>query len=212
MLILNAGVMALGKRELSKQGIEMQMATNVVGHFKLTAVMFDLCKAGSRSRIVVLSSGLHREAKTINFADFNRDKSYNKWETYSETKLSNLLFVRKLNRLCVEKGVSNVTVVGCHPGVTSTNLASHLPWLLGFILHTFLAQSVEQGVLPTILAATDPKVQRDWYAGPNGPKERSGSAAKWDCFQNKLVTDIKLQDDLWTKCEDLTSCNFSGKI
>ena len=114
-LILNAGVMALNSRELTKQGIEMQMGTNVVGHFKFAAVMYDLCKAAPHSRIVWVSSGAHKMGSKINFDDFNRDKSYSKWQVYGETKLGNLLMMAKMNRLFEEKGVSNVIAVGCHP-------------------------------------------------------------------------------------------------
>jgi NAD(P)-dependent dehydrogenase (short-subunit alcohol dehydrogenase family) len=115
MLILNAGIMALAKRELTKQGIEAQMGTNVVGHFKFAALMIDLCKSAALSRIVVVSSGAHSLTKKINLEDFNREKSYSKWQVYSETKLGNLLFVAKLNRLLEEKNLQNIVAVGCHP-------------------------------------------------------------------------------------------------
>jgi NAD(P)-dependent dehydrogenase (short-subunit alcohol dehydrogenase family) len=115
MLILNAGVMALNKRELTKQGIEAQMGTNVVGHFKFAACMIDLVKAAPKGRIVWVSSGAHHFAKRINFKDFNRDKRYAKWDVYSETKAGNLLLMMKMNRLFEEKGLTNLMAVGCHP-------------------------------------------------------------------------------------------------
>ena len=115
MLILNAGVMALNKREVTKQGIEMQMGTNVVGHFKFAACMIDLCKAAKRCNIVFLSSAFHAIVKTIDFKDFNREKRYKKWNVYAQTKLGNLVLMAKLNRLLEEKKIDNVVVVGCHP-------------------------------------------------------------------------------------------------
>ena len=119
MLILNAGIMALAKRELTRQGLEMQMGTNVVGHFKFAAIMYDLCKLASHSRIVSISSVTHKFARTVNVKDFNREKRYSSWTVYEETKLCNLLFMRKLNRLLEEKGVNNVIVVACHPYVST---------------------------------------------------------------------------------------------
>lgn len=114
-LILNAGIMALNKRELTKQGIEAQMGTNVVGHYKFAAEMIDLVKAAPAGRIVWVSSGAHLMTKWISFKDFNREKVYKKWGVYSETKLGNLVLMAKMNRIFEEKGIKNVIAVGCHP-------------------------------------------------------------------------------------------------
>ena len=48
MLILNAGVMALPKRELTEDGFERQLGTNFLGHFALTARLWPLVKDGGR--------------------------------------------------------------------------------------------------------------------------------------------------------------------
>jgi NAD(P)-dependent dehydrogenase (short-subunit alcohol dehydrogenase family) len=115
MLILNAGIMGLPKRELTKQGVEMQMGTNMIGHFKFTAVMYDLCKAADHCRIVAVSSLTHLFASKINIDDFNRDKSYDAGSVYGESKLAEFVFIVKLNRLLEEKGVNNIIAVACHP-------------------------------------------------------------------------------------------------
>jgi len=208
MLILNAGIMAVNTREVTKQGIESQMGTNVVGHFKFAACMFDLCKTASHSRIVVVSSGMHRFASTINLADFNREKSYAKWNVYEETKLGNMVFVAKLNRLLEEKNLANIVAVGCHPGYSSTNLQNNT---IVQPLNMFFAQSASMGAKPTVLAATDPAAKRNGLCGPTYLFEMRGPP-KWGCTVNKAVSKTKLQDDLWAKCEELTKCNFADKI
>jgi len=209
-LILNAGIMALNKRELTKQGIEAQMGTNVVGHFAFTAAMIDLCKAAPTSRIVAVSSGAHHMAPKhgITFDDFNRDKSYKKWQVYGETKLGNLLFVAKLNRLLEEKQLSNIIAVGCHPGYSNTHLQDDtvFKWV-----NVLFAQSPVTGALPTVLAATDPAAKRNGYAGPSRVFEMWG-APKWGCGKNKLVRDTALQDKLWEKCEELTHADLAAKL
>jgi len=207
-LVLNAGVMAIDARTLSPQGIEMQMATNVVGHFKFAACMIDLCKAASQSRIIVVSSRAHRLTSTIDFADFNREKSYAKWQVYSDTKLGNLLFMFKLNRLLEEKNIKNVIVIGCHPGYTATNLQEETIFKY---LNYVIAQDVSVGVESTVLAVTTPDVARNAYAGPDGWFEMRGHA-KWDCALNPAVHNTKLQDDLWNKCEELTKCGFADRL
>jgi len=208
MLILNAGIMAVNTRELTKQGIESQMGTNVVGHFKFTAVMIDLCKTAKHCRIVFVSSGAHRMVKTINFADFNRDTSYAKWHVYEESKLGNLVLMAKLNRLLEEKKINNVIAVGCHPGYTATNLQEDT--IFKYLNYLF-AQGVQVGATPTVLAATDPSASRNGYAGPSKFFELWGKA-KWDCGLNDVIWNTELQDNLWAKCEELSKAGFASRV
>jgi len=208
MLILNAGIMALNTRELTKQGLEAQMGTNVVGHFKFAYVMFDLCNLASHCRIVSVSSGAHSMTKHVDFKDFNREKSYAKWQVYAETKFSNLLFMKKLNRLLEEKGYKNITVVGCHPGYSATNLQEHT--IFKYANYIF-AQSAKKGAEPTVLAATDPSAVPNGYAGPSGMFEAWGSA-KWGCKLNPALEDKEQQNALWSKCEEITKCSFTSKM
>ena len=184
------------------------MGTNVIGHFKFLACMIDLCKAAPKCRIVIVSSKAHDMTKTINFDDFNRKKSYRKWQVYSETKLGNLLLVYKLNRLLEEKGVSNIIAVGCHPGYSNTNLQSHTVFKR---LNYAFAQSAEMGAKPTVLAATGENVKAGSYCGPSGLFELNGEP-KVNCKLNKAVFNTKLQDELWAKCEELTSANLADKL
>jgi len=208
MLILNAGVMALNSREETKQGIEAQMGTNVVGHFKFAAVMFGYCKAALNSRIVFVSSGAHKMTKTIDFKDFNRTQNYFKWTVYAETKLGDLLLMAKLNRLLQEKRVTNVIAVGCHPGYSATNLQEHTVFKY---LNYVLAQSAEMGAKPTVMAAVGDNIKANSYCGPNGFREMWGEP-KVDCDLNSAVFDNEFQDKLWQKCEELTQVNFAAKL
>ena len=190
----------------------MQMGTNVVGHFKFTALLFDLCKAAPQCRIVVVSSNGHRYVRSIDFDDFNKTKSYIPWNSYYETKLGNLLFVRKLNRIIQERGVTSVIAVACHPGISFTNLGNHLSIAkyFGFLVKAVI-QSSEMGAKPTVLAAIDENAKADGYAGPSGCFELSGEP-KWDCYVNPSVESKDLQDQLWNKCEDITKVGFVSRI
>ena len=56
-LMNNAGVMALPKRQVTTDGLEMQMGVNHFGHFHLTNLMMPSINAApGRKRIVNLSS------------------------------------------------------------------------------------------------------------------------------------------------------------
>lgn len=210
VLVLNAGIMALDKLEKSPQGHEMQWATNCLGHFAFAAAMIDLCKKAEKSRVVVVSSFMHKNASAVNVEDIDRSKGYSKWNVYSETKLGNLLFVQKLNRLLQEKGlIEKLFCVGVHPGFSSTGLQKYGG--ADFINYLF-AQSAERGALPTILAVTDPEAKPNGYAGPNGLMETWGAKAKWNCALSKSVFNEKNQDDLWAKCEELTHADFEGHL
>jgi NAD(P)-dependent dehydrogenase (short-subunit alcohol dehydrogenase family) len=196
MLILNAGVLAIPRRELTTQGHEMQMGVNVLGHFKLIQVLFQQCKAAAQCRIVFLSSLGHQLVHKIQFDDFDRTKSYSGLYVYCETKLGDLLLMYKLNELFLANHCEHMMVVAAHPGWSNNQFAGAFA--------RCMANSAKQGAMPTVLAATDPMAKRNGLAGPNGLLEVWGSQPKWNCNMNKVVMDTKLQTDLWNKCQELT--------
>uniref|UniRef100_A0A8R7U3Z2 WW domain-containing oxidoreductase n=2 Tax=Triticum urartu TaxID=4572 RepID=A0A8R7U3Z2_TRIUA len=130
ILINNAGVMAT-PFSLSKDGIEMQFATNHVGHFLLTNLLLETMKKTSREssvegRIVNVSSEAHRFAykEGIRFAKLNDKEEYSTIAAYGQSKLANILHANELARRFKEEGV-NMTANSLHPGVIITNLLRH---------------------------------------------------------------------------------------
>lgn len=117
ILINNAGVMAAPKG-FTKDGFEMQIGTNHMGHFLLTNLLLDLLKQSSPSRIVVVSSLFHWYGR-INREDLNSEKSYWRWIAYGQSKLANILFARELSKRLEGTGV---TVNSLHPGAVKTGL------------------------------------------------------------------------------------------
>jgi NAD(P)-dependent dehydrogenase (short-subunit alcohol dehydrogenase family) len=111
ILINNAGVMACPKSQ-TKDGFEMHMGTNHLGHFLLTNLLLDLLKAGTPSRVVVVSSLFHIFGK-IRQDDFMAEKFYFRWFAYGSSKLANILFTRELAKKLEGTGV---TVNSLHPG------------------------------------------------------------------------------------------------
>ena len=55
----NAGVMMILEKSLTKDGFEMQMGVNHLGHFYLTYHLWELVKKCPNPRIINLSSNAH---------------------------------------------------------------------------------------------------------------------------------------------------------
>lgn len=111
ILINNAGVMACPK-SYTADGFELQFGTNHLGHFLLTNLLLDLLKKAAPSRIVIVSSIMHRIG-FIKRNDLMREQRYWKWFVYGQSKLANILFARELSKRLEGSGV---TANSLHPG------------------------------------------------------------------------------------------------
>ena len=89
LLVNNAGVMGTPYR-LTADGFELQMATNHFGHFALTGLLLDRIVTTERSRIVTVSSHLHRMGR-LPADDIAGASIRNTWVSYGTSKLANLL-------------------------------------------------------------------------------------------------------------------------
>lgn len=122
LLINNAGVMAcpLGR---TAEGFEMQLGTNHLGHFVLTNEIAPALLAAAPARVVNLSSRGHQRSD-IHWDDPHyRQRPYDKWEAYGQSKTANCLFSVEFDRRFAGRGVHAYAV---HPGVIMTELARHL--------------------------------------------------------------------------------------
>ncbi|XP_050915342.1 uncharacterized protein LOC127130362 [Lathyrus oleraceus] len=124
------GIMACPFK-LSKDNIELQFATNHIGHFLLTNLLLDTMKKTTREskkegRIVNVASEAHRFAypEGIRFDKINDQSSYNNWRAYGQSKLANVLHANQLTKHLKEDGV-NITANSLHPGTIVTNLFRH---------------------------------------------------------------------------------------
>jgi NAD(P)-dependent dehydrogenase (short-subunit alcohol dehydrogenase family) len=123
LLINNAGTMAtpLGQTE---DGFETQFGTNHLGHFLFTTLLTPALIAAAPARVVALSSSGHRRSD-VHLEDPNfRERAYEKWNAYGQSKTANSLFAVELTRRYLGQGM---TANAVHPGGIMTNLQRFLP-------------------------------------------------------------------------------------
>ncbi|XP_011646461.1 retinol dehydrogenase 13-like isoform X3 [Pogonomyrmex barbatus] len=162
ILINNAGVMRCPK-SYTKEGIEMQLGVNYMGHFLLTNLLLDVLKVSAPSRIVNLASRTYRKGQ-INMKDLNFENDYDEGRAYSQSKLAVMLFTHELaNRL----KDTNVTVNAVYPGIVDTNITRHMfvyrniitKILLKPIAWPFIKDPM-QGAQTVLYAALDPSLAK----------------------------------------------------
>jgi NAD(P)-dependent dehydrogenase (short-subunit alcohol dehydrogenase family) len=200
LLMNNAGLMGPDFK-LSIEGIESQMATNHVGHFLLTALLWQKLDAAN-GRVISLSSVVHRKGKLktasvdeIRGAD---EASYDRWQRYADTKLACLYFARELDVRARLSG-SKVQSIAAHPGWAITGLQENFPHQLDRF-----AQTAKAGAKSQLRAATDASLKGGEFVGP-----------KWELWgEPKLLKgstrsrDLEIAAKLWQSSEELTGVKF----
>jgi NAD(P)-dependent dehydrogenase (short-subunit alcohol dehydrogenase family) len=212
LLINNAGVMALPVRQATSDGFEMQLGTNYLGHYALTAHLLASLRRGQQPRIVNLSSLAHRSGK-IDFDDLHGIRSYTPWKAYTQSKLAMLMFALELQRRSDAAGwglMSNAA----HPGFARTELiangpgASGLLWHVSRLLQPYVSHSAAEGALPTLFAATSPEAKAGGYYGPNGFYEMKGPPASAKIMPH--AKDAAVAARLWDVSAMLTGVAFDS--
>jgi NAD(P)-dependent dehydrogenase (short-subunit alcohol dehydrogenase family) len=167
LLINNAGLMAVDQSR-TEDGFESQFQVNYLGAFALTQCLRLTVEATPGARVATMSSAAHRPGR-IHFDDLNGDHNYKRWRAYMQSKVANLLFTLELQRQFVA-GSSDSIAVAAHPGFTFTELGNKgrnqsLSNRFAAAAMT-VCQSIPQGALPMLRAATDPAVRGGEFYGP----------------------------------------------
>ncbi len=207
VLINNAGILVYSGKK-NKEGIELQFATNHLGHFLLTNLLFDLIPDREESRIVALSSLAHKNAQ-IHFDDLNCEKTGDKDAAYGQSKLANLMFADELNRR-LKNADKKIKALAVHPGGSESGLFDEMPRLMYYtfkILSPFILNSTSSAAKPSLFAALSPEVQGGEYFGPQGFNEfkgRVGFAKRSDYSKRGNIA-----ERLWRLSEEMTNQDFS---
>ncbi|MGB0918329.1 MAG: SDR family oxidoreductase [Flavobacteriales bacterium] len=200
VLINNAGCY-VSEKTINQDGLEMQFATNHIGHFLLTNLLLDNVKAADKSRIVNLASIAHKFTRELDFDDLNYEKKeYGGWDSYSRSKFCNILFTNELAKRLEGTGI---TANAVHPGGVRTEIAEkNANWFtkLGWIVMKPFMITVEKGAATSIYLASSPKVEGE--SGGYWVKSKKH-------FSNRPSQDPELAKALWKKSEELVGQEFS---
>jgi len=207
VLINNAGVMTPPYSK-TEDGFELQFGANYLGHFLLTGLLLDVIVKTENSRIVTLSSAVHKNGE-INFNDLQSEKEYDRMKAYAQSKLACLMFTYELQRRLEKAGHKQTISVGSHPGIAMTDLSRNMSkfqyYLLKYTLAPFMAQSAEKGALPILLAATG-DVKGGEYFGPTGFNELKGKPGI--VSSSELSKDKQVANKLWEVSEKLVGLEY----
>ncbi|MEU0133069.1 oxidoreductase [Streptomyces sp. NPDC006296] len=204
LLVNNAGL-SLGPLSRTADGFELQFGTNHLGHFALTNLLLPRI----RERVVTVASLGHRIG-SLDFSDLQWERRrYRPNAAYAQSKLANLLFAAELQRRLTRAG-SPVISTAAHPGISSTNLMRTVQkpspglrfekFLVGLV-----AQSAEEGALPTLYAATA-DLPGDSYAGPGRLWGMRGAPTQ--VGRSARARDGSAARRLWEVSEHLTGTRF----
>jgi NAD(P)-dependent dehydrogenase (short-subunit alcohol dehydrogenase family) len=207
VLLNNAGVMLVPQREFTRDGFELHMGTNHLGHVLLTALLLPALAAAPAGRVVSLSSLAHRAAPRLD-TTLGVSGRYSPMGAYGQSKLATLIFGRELDRRLRAAG-STVSSVVAHPGWSATELLGRDDhpgpgvWLSRKAT-AVLGSSAADGARSQIKAAVDRSVRGGSFVGPafgarGRPHLASASAA---------ATDPIAATWLWETCSALTGAEF----
>jgi NAD(P)-dependent dehydrogenase (short-subunit alcohol dehydrogenase family) len=198
VLINNAGVMAVPKREPTADGFERQFGTNMLGHFALTGLLLPALRKSAAPRVVTLSSGTAYFGR-VDLANLQGERCYSPSLNYAQSKLANLLFTQELGRRAPW-----LLSVAAHPGAAHTGLQRHTG-LVTRITMSFLGQEARAGALPSLYAATGTAVSGQFF-GPSRKFNMNGPATR--VRMPKRANDLTMAHALWNASEKLTGVSF----
>ncbi len=197
VLVNNAGS-HVQQRQMSVDGIEMNLALNHLSAFLLTNLLLDTLRASASARIVNVAS--NAMTRTLNLDDLQSEKTFVPFDVYGQAKLAMVKCGYLLARRLAGTGI---TVNALHPGITATNIVDNIapPIVRPFmgIVKLFL-QSPEQGAQTALYLATSSEVE-----GITGQYFMRGKPGR----SVPISYDEALQERIWNISAELVGLEHS---
>ena len=182
VLINNAGVVRV--RRVTEDGFEHTFAVNYLGPYLFTRLLMPLLEGSTRSRIINVSSEMHRPVTSIDWDALHRRGSWLGVHEYRVSKLGNVLLTVELARR-----FEDVQSVAVHPGLVATDIMRHAPsWVRTFAHRNALTP--EQGARTPVHCATAAELVNGGYYVNEQLREPGPGAS-----------DVRLARELWTRSD-----------
>ena len=156
VLVNNVGAVFM-KRSVNSEGIERTFALNHLSYFTMANELIDNLKMSGAPRVINVSSGMHFKGE-IDFNNLQLESGYKGLQAYSNSKLMNVLFSKKLSRLYAGAGlVSNAL----HPGFVATKFGHNHNIFFRLVMkciQSLKAISPRDGAQTTLYLSTDEKI------------------------------------------------------
>ncbi|KAF2016522.1 retinol dehydrogenase 12 [Aaosphaeria arxii CBS 175.79] len=197
-ILINNAARGIMTAQKDKNGVDLHMSGNHIGHVILTShllpLLKDTAKKGDKVRIVNLSSNAHQNApkdtKFESLEELNQDLG--PMAQYGRTKLATLLYSKYLNRH-LTSNFPNILANATHPGFVDTRQSSELileAYPLGGYAMTHglnpFKKTQFEGAVSTMFAATvtDKSGQ---YICPPAIVEKGSDLANDDALGEQLM-------------------------
>ncbi|MCX7522948.1 SDR family NAD(P)-dependent oxidoreductase [Microbacterium sp. STN6] len=177
VLVANAGIVHPPRhRQVSVDGNELVLATNLLGHFALVALTMPALERTAHeaveARVVTLGSLASRLA-SLRLDDLQLERSYSGWQAYAQSKIAVQAFGFELDRR-LRAGGSEVRIVVAHPGYSISGLTPRVPGVneptrgrrFAGVLQSAFAQGKDHGAWAPVRAATEVGLGGGEYVGP----------------------------------------------
>lgn len=210
VLMLNAGLMATPPSE-TKEGYEMQIGVNVLGHALLADLLVPLIKITPDARVISLSSLASNSGRPLQKQMLKLTKEYRPWQSYSNSKLGDVYYAKALAQYFREQDIDALSIAA-HPGGTASQLQINTRKMGGVgisgpfwvYVMKFFGMTIHQGALSQLMGVLSSEVKNGDYIGPKGsgsafkgnPKvieNYSVSQSELDNFRTLLKTELGLQ-------------------
>jgi NAD(P)-dependent dehydrogenase (short-subunit alcohol dehydrogenase family) len=154
ILVNNAGIMALPELERTREGWEMQFATNFLGHFALTVGLHDALASAHGARVVSVSSSGNLLSPVV-FDDPHFDfRPYDPLAAYGQSKTADVLLAVEATRRWSGEGIYANAL---NPGAIATGLQKHTG---GLKTPKERQKTVPQGAATSVLLAASPLLDK----------------------------------------------------
>ncbi|GAB3807659.1 SDR family NAD(P)-dependent oxidoreductase [Humibacter antri] len=212
LVVANAGAVHPPEaREVTVDGNELVLGTNLLGHFALLAGLMPLLRRSPGVRVVSLGSMATRLSSFL-LDDLQLEQHYAPWRAYAQSKIAVESFGFELDRR-MRAAELDATSVVAHPGYSISGRTPRVPrvnepsrmTVFADSLQAPFTQGKDRGAWSVLAAATHPDAVGGSYWGPRWRVK--GTPVKQD--PASVPADPAVARQVWAFAEQATGVPFT---